>query len=174
MRELVLFIATSLDGFIAGRDGGIDWLFHDQDYGYTDFFASVGTVIMGRKTWELSQSFSSDPYPEKDIHVFTRQAHTATSQVQYVSSDVASFVRDLKQGSGNAIWLVGGGEIASECYRHGLIDTYRIFIHPVVLGSGIPLFLSNLPTRKLVLERAHAFDSGLVELRYRSTPDVSC
>jgi dihydrofolate reductase len=170
MRKLILFIGTSLDGYIAGPNGEIDWLFADQDYGYTDFYAGVDTVLMGRKTYDLSLSFGEYPYPGTQAFVFTRTPRAPDAHASFVSQDIGAFVAALKRSTGKHIWLVGGGAIVAECLRHGLIDTFRLFVHPIVLGAGIPLFPLPLPRRALVLQRSREFASGLVELEYTAPP----
>jgi len=149
MRHVILYIATSLDGYIAGPSGEIDWLFSDQDYGYTEFFAGVDTVVMGRKTYEVSLSFGDYPYKETRVIVYSRTPREPNQQATFVSADVAGTVAELKRTPGKNIWLVGGGEIVAECLRHDLIDEFRVFVHPIILGSGIPLFTHGLPTRVL-------------------------
>lgn len=168
MRKVILFIATSLDGYIAREDGGIDWLFADQDYGYKAFYAGIDTVLMGRKTYELSLSFGEYPYPGTEGYVLSRtRAGQSDAHVRYVSGELATFVRELKKRAGKDIWLVGGADVVHECMRHDLIDEFVISIHPIVLGAGIPLFRAPSPTRELVLEGCRTFDSGLAQLTYR-------
>ena len=167
MRKLVLFIATSLDGYIARPDGGIDWLFSDQDYGYTEFFAGVDTVIMGRKTYDLSLSFGEYPYQGTRGFVFSHTLKGQNENVTFIPINIAGFISELKRGSGKNIWLVGGAQIVAECVRHDLIDDFIISVHPVILGEGIPLFPPGLPERKLELRGSKHFSSGLVQLSYK-------
>jgi len=167
MRKLILYIATSLDGYIARSSGEFDWLFSDQDYGYTEFFAGVDTVLMGRKTYDQALGFGEYPYKGTRGVVFSRTPREPDANVTFVSSDLASFVSELKRGPGKDIWLVGGGQIVAECVRHDLIDDFRLFVHPIILGEGIPLFVPGLPERPLQFVRSQSFDSGLVEVSYR-------
>lgn len=166
MRSLTLFIATSLDGYIAGPDGAIDWLFHDQDYGYAGFFATIDTVVMGWRTFEVSKGFESDPFPGKKIVVFTRQARPPEPRVDYVSNDPATFTSALKNRPGAGIWLVGGAQIVAELVRANLIDSYRIFIHPILIGNGTRLFADGLRQDRLRCVDVRRFSSGLVEVVY--------
>jgi len=170
MRTLTLFIATSLDGRIAGPQGEIDWLFTDQDYGYAAFYESLDTVLLGRRTWDVSLGFGEDPFPGVRTIVFTRTARPKTRRAEFVTADIAEFVTALKSEPGKGIWLVGGGEIVAACARADLIDEYRIFAHPRILGDGIPLFPSPLPDRRLRFVASRAFDTGLTELHYRRSP----
>jgi dihydrofolate reductase len=96
MRRIKLFIATSLDGYIARADGGIDWLFIDGDYGYRAFYDSIDTVVMGRKTWELSLGFDEYPYPGVPAVVFSRTlAGTHDARAEFVAGPVGPFMRRL-------------------------------------------------------------------------------
>jgi dihydrofolate reductase len=167
MRNVVLYIATSLDGYIAGPAGEIDWLFTDQDYGYTEFFAGVDTVIMGRKTYEVSLGFGDYPYPGTRGIVFSRTRRGSDANVTFAAGDIATTLSELKRAPGKNIWLVGGGEIVAECVAHDLIDEFLLFVHPIILGRGIPLFAPGLPRRTLQLVNCASFDSGLVQLSYK-------
>ena len=167
MRPLVLYIATSLDGYIARPSGAFDWLFSDQDYGYTEFFAGVDTVLMGRKTYDQALGFGEYPYTGTRGVVFSRTPRGPDANVTFVSGDLASFVSELKRGPGKDIWLVGGAQIVAECVRHDLIDDFRLFVHPLILGEGIPLFAPGLPERPLQFVHSQSFDSGLVEVSYQ-------
>ena len=166
MRNVILFIATSLDGYIAGPAGEIDWLFADQDYGYTEFLANVDTVLMGRKTYDVSLSFGEYPYRGTRGFVWSRTRSGQDANVTFVSKDVGPFVSALKQETGRNIWLVGGAELVAECVRHDLIDEFMIFVHPIILGNGIPLFQAPLPRRTLRVTQLERFSSGLVQLSY--------
>ncbi|HEV8645389.1 MAG TPA: dihydrofolate reductase family protein [Burkholderiales bacterium] len=167
MRKLILFIATSLDGYIAGPNGEIDWLFTDQDYGYSEFYASIDTVVMGRKTYDVSLSFAEYPYPGRQALVFSRTRHgERDDHATFVSGDISRFVRTLKFQPGRNIWLVGGGEIIRPLLQDDLIDESRIFVHPIVLGAGVPLFPAPLSMKRLNFRDCHAFDTGLVRLTY--------
>ncbi len=166
MPKVVLFIATSLDGYIAGPAGEIDWLLHDADYGYQAFFDSVGALVMGRKTYELSLSFGAWPYADKPAYVFTRQTPPHDSRVQFVAGDASGLIAGLRARANKNIWLVGGGALVSTFMQHGLIDEFVISIHPLLLGAGIPLFEPGVARRTLRLVGVTSFASGLVQPRY--------
>ena len=165
MRKVKLFIACSLDGYIARQDGSVDWLFTDQDYGYRRFLSSVDTVLMGRKTYEKAIELG-DTFKGKEAFVFTKKRMASPlANVRFVRSPIP-FARRLRKRKGRGIFLVGGGQIVREFLGAGLIDEMMVFVHPVILGGGIPLFRQGKET---VLEAVEArmFDSGLVMLRYR-------
>lgn len=164
-KRLKLFIAASLDGYIARKDGSIDWLFTDADYGYRDFFSSIDTVLVGRKSYEQSLAFfEGAPFSGKSCFVFTRKASGKAGRVTFVSGDIAEFTRGLKDEPGSDIWLVGGSEIIAALRQ--LIDDFIISVHPIILGNGIPLFIGEWAEKALVLVSASSFKSGLVQLQY--------
>ena len=167
MRKIVLYIACSLDGYIARSDGSVDWLFTDQDYGYTGFLASVDTVVMGRKTYDQVLSFGPYPYSGKTSYVVSRsRAGTSDENVVFVGSDITGIVRRLREEDGGNIWLVGGSELIDLFVRERLIDEFIVSIHPVVLGSGIPLFRKEDFETWLTLMKCEQFPGGLVQLHY--------
>jgi len=166
MPKVILFIATSLNGYIAGPVDEIDWLFHDADYGYTAFFDSVEILVMGRKTYELILSFGEWPYGDKPAYVFTHRPPPDDPRVRFVSGDAAGLIAKLRARTIKNIWLVGGGALVSAFLKEDLIDEFIISIHPQLLGAGIPLFAPGIPRRRLKLLGVTPFVSGLVQLHY--------
>ena len=147
MPRIKLYIATSLDGFIARENGSIDWLTKyennpETDYGYSEFYASIGKVLMGRKTYEQVLGFGEWPYREKKSYVFTRQKEPMRREnnVEFVSEDIGEFVRQLKRNTEEDIWLVGGSQIIKVFFEENLVQDLIVFVVPIILGSGIPLF----------------------------------
>lgn len=170
MPKVVLFIATSLDGFIADAEGDINWLFTDSDYGYADFFDGIEALVMGRKTYEQVRGYGDWPYGSKPTYVLSKSAPSGEHpHVEYVSAPVEDLVDDLRARCQQDVWLVGGAGAVTSFRRHDLIDEYVLSIHPVLVGDGVALFESGLPSRELVLESSQLYPSGLVQLRYRKT-----
>lgn len=168
MRKIKLFTALSLDNFIAKKDGGIDWLFMDADYGYTPFSQSIDTTLMGRKTYEQVLTFGDFPYPNSTNFVFTKNQNLQDNEnVSFIKTDIIAFCENLKKQSGKDIWLIGGGAINSILLNHGLIDELILSIHPVYLGEGIPLFpyIKKQVDMKLIANTI--FPNGLVQLTYQ-------
>ncbi|QDU29562.1 Dihydrofolate reductase [Anatilimnocola aggregata] len=168
MTKVVLFIATSLDGFIASPDGTVDWLFHDADYGYTEFMASIDAVVMGRKTWEQAKTFEAVPFAGKTVFVLARSnTSTADERIRFVQGEAPQILHQIRAEATKDIWLVGGGDVIQQFIAHDLIDEYRIFVHPVILGSGLPLFLPQAKMTTLSFVSNTPFQSGLIEMRYK-------
>lgn len=166
-----LFIAQSLDGYIAAPDGDIAFLSQveaaGEDYGYTDFFRAVGTVIIGRKTYEKVLGFGEPfPYRGKTCYVLTRTPRENTADVTFYTGDVPTLIRRLKNESTEHIFVDGGGEAILAMMAHGLVDRYIVSVVPTLLGDGIPLFRPGFSAQKLRLLRATTFPSGLVQLWY--------
>lgn len=177
MRRLLLNLTTSLDGFIADRDEGIDWIQAPPDDraveypgDYLELMASVDTLVMGRATYELSLRIpgGTHVFADKAVFVVTSRADLEPRDgVESVGSDPASFVRDLKEQAGGTIWLFGGGRLATALCSAGLIDDYLIVVQPVLLGDGIRLWQGGPAPRDLELVHTREWPGGLVELRYR-------
>jgi dihydrofolate reductase len=168
MRRVKLFVATSLDNYIARPDGAVDWLFTDGDYGMSDFFASIDTVLLGRHTHDWMIKHGMPFYRGMKNFVFTHQAgrDTYDGHVEYVPGHAAEFVSDLKQQDGKSIWLCGGAELADELIRAKLVDEVSVAVHPRLLGRGIRLFGTVLPETELKLIEHKAWPNGLVSLTY--------
>ena len=176
MPKVRLYIAASLDGFIADADGGVGWLSEassgsgaEEDYGYKAFYDSIGSLVMGRKTYEQVLSFGEWPYAGKPTYVFSRNAPEGEHpHVEFAPKDLADFVPRLLEKSGEDVWLVGGAGLIASFREQGLIDEYVLSIMPVVLGEGVPLFEGKQPEASLRLAEAQSYESGVVQLHYET------
>ncbi len=144
-RNVILYIATSLDGYIAKEDDSLEWLFNvegEGDNGYETFYNTVDTIIMGRKTYEqiLHLEEGNFPYKNKKCYVFSRSNTPSNENVEFVNEDVKQFINRLKNEEGLDIWLVGGGELLTTFIDNRLVDEMIITIAPTIIGKGIPLF----------------------------------
>lgn len=173
MRKIVLYIAASLDGYIARPDGSIDWL-EDKDYaiagedfGYSDFFQTIDTTLMGHSTYKVVLGFDMPfPYSDKSNYVFSRSTkHSDTAHVRFISTDAVGFVQELKQQPGKTIWLIGGGELNTLLLNHRLIDEIILTYIPILLGEGIPLFAAGAQERKMTLTGSRSYSNGFVQVR---------
>ncbi len=166
MRKVILNLAVSLDGFIEGPNGEIDWCFTDQDYGMTAFLARTDTIILGRKSYELLLTMGDDAFPHHKKHVFSQRLPAVEAPYILERSAAGQAVPRMLTEPGRDIWLFGGAELITALLQIGLVDELMLAIHPVLLGGGKPM-LNGLPGRiPLQFSRAETFSSGLVQLYY--------
>jgi dihydrofolate reductase len=166
MRKIILNLAVSLDGFIAGPNGEYDWCLTDADYGMTEFLQSVDCTLMGRKTFDLLAEFG-DPFKHLIHHVFSKTIReSGISNVRLVSDDLLAYTKNLTRQPGKNIWLFGGSEIIDLLLQENLVDEFILSVHPVLLGDGIPLFKRRDERKGLKLIDAKPYPSGLVQLIY--------
>lgn len=169
-RKIMLFIATSLDGYIATEDDSLDWLFKvegEGDNGYSEFYNTVDTVIMGRRTydWLLEQELESFPYEGKVCYVFSRTIGQDNEHVQFFSGDIVNFTNQLKNKEGKNIWVMGGGDLVHSFIKEKLVDELIITVSPVLIGRGIPLFKETDFETELILKSINRFNQ-FAELHY--------
>lgn len=168
MTKISYYVATSLDMYIAKPDGGVDWLFHDQDYGYQEFLDSIDCLIMGKKTYDQIRSFGAWPYGELPTFVFTH-GDLKTGGLDLITSnqkEPRQLMIELAEQGLTKAWLVGGGELASQFLKLDLLDELILSIHPILIGEGIALFGLEGQQNKMDLQDTKSFDSGLVQLTY--------
>ncbi len=167
MRKVILYIAESLDGFVATKDQGVAWLDKYNDpkinYGWDDFMKRIDTVVQGNTTY---QQFKPK-YEDKASFVFTKHPEKYSEEdVVFTKESPDNFIKNLDENKHQNIWLVGGPTLLAEFLKHKLVDECIIFVMPIVLGEGIPLFqkLKTQPTMSLIDSKK--YDNGVVELRY--------
>lgn len=150
MKKIKLYIAASIDGYIAQSDGDLDWLMKypvnaDANYGYDDFFKSINTVIMGGRTYrDILNMDVIWPYKDKTTYVISRNQQDSKDSIHFITDNIVETISELRNHTDKDIWLVGGGEIISMFLAHSLIDEMIITTIPVILGNGIPLFPTTL------------------------------
>lgn len=181
MSKITCFIATSLDGFIADEFGGVGFLDNinnsGDDYGYTKFFDSVDSVMMGSKTYEQILSFGGYPYANKKSFVITNRIEELKSKttfqdtiehpVEFLSGDIGTIIEDLRNNTRyEHLWLVGGGSLVKQLVELGMLDELRMFVVPTILGKGIPLFDEVNSFRFFTLLETITYAKGVVELHY--------
>lgn len=172
MTRIYGFIAASLDGYIADRNGGLDWLapFDDVDSGYGAFIAEIGTVVMGRATYEAVRAMPGGwPYAGKrGLIVTSRPLPDAPAGVAAWTQGVPALIDHVRRGeSEGAAWVVGGGGLQAAFIAAGAFDRLDLFVIPVLLGGGIALFPPGAtPARRLQLEETERYANGMTRLRY--------
>ena len=172
MRKSILYIAISLDGYIAGPDEDLSFLDvvqqENEDYGYGDFIQTVDTVIMGRKTYDWIMAHVPEfVHADKTTFIISRTERQSTENTRFHTGDLSDLVRRLKTESGKNIFIEGGAEVVKTLLLDDLIDEYVISIIPVLLGGGTKLFEDGRPRQILNLISTKQFDSGLVQLHYQ-------
>ncbi|MEI6062317.1 MAG: dihydrofolate reductase family protein [Bacteroidota bacterium] len=174
MGKVVLYIAVSLDGYIARPDGNLDWLFAlpnpgQIDHGYAEFLSTIGDIVMGRSTYNEIIGFDMD-WPYKGINTYVISNNTElklSSPGTFLLSDgIPGFIDNLKTNSPKDIWLTGGGKLVACFLAKGLIDRMILSLIPVILGEGIPLFPGKLPESGWALSNVESFTTGVVSLTY--------
>jgi dihydrofolate reductase len=175
-----VFIATSLDGYIARRDGSIDWLesfepVEGEDYGYRAFMDSVDTIVVGRNTFDTVAAFPFWPYEDKRVVVLTSRpvvlpAHAPPAGISAVA-DVQALYTSLEAEGADRVY-VDGGKTIQQFLSAGLIDDLTITVLPILLGGGIPLFGAMGAEQRLQLAESRAYPNGFVQGRYACAPRI--
>ena len=170
-RKVILYIAMSLDGYIATPDNGLEFLSlveeKDQDYSYKDFVNTVDTVIVGRKSYDKVLSMGLEyPHTDKELYIITRTPRPTVGSTTFYSGDLNELVSNLKRKEGKDIYVDGGAEIANEMLSENLIDEFYISVIPILLGNGISLFNNSRPQVRLKLISTKTYNKGLVQLHY--------
>lgn len=186
MRTITYGGAVSLDGFLAGADGAMDWLHFTKDVQQvmTDYWKDVDTILMGRKTWAFAAARQRPSAkntkkakrrpprgPAIRTYVFSRTIQSIDQPgVELVADDAVQFVRKLKHQPGKEICLMGGGELATSLLGAGLVDEVRLNIHPILLGSGIPTFRDPGHRVKLRLAEYRRMEGDCILASYKVSP----
>jgi dihydrofolate reductase len=173
--EIVYYVASSLDGFIATPDGGIEWLkpFEGggEDYGYAEFYASVDCVLLGRKTYEQCLQFPDWPYHGKPCWIFSRSiSDMSEAAVRFSAGPPSTATKQMEAEGCRRAWLVGGGKLAAAFRAERLITEYIVSLVPLILGAGIPLFSAQGRTESLRLMNLRPYANGVLQLRYLWRP----
>lgn len=168
MRRVRYSVAMSLDGFIAGPNGESDWIVVDPDIDFGAVFKEFDTVLLGRKTYEMTRQQSGCPQmPGIQSYVFSRTLRQDDCAGVTVSNDPATTLAKLKDRSGKDIWLFGGGSLFRSLLQLGLVDTVEVAIIPVLLGDGLPLLPNFTSSAKLKLIENTIYEkTGTVALKY--------
>ena len=174
MRKLILGLAISLDGYIEGPNGEYDWCFTDQDYGLNDFFSTIDSMFIGRKSYEVLQEHAKNSeeelvpgLPPMTEYVFSNTLSEVKEGAVLIAGDSIQEARRIKEQAGKDIWLFGGASLTDALMKEGLVDELWLSVHPILLGSGRPLFRGQDKRTQLRLLESKSYETGLVSLKYR-------
>ena len=170
-RKVILYIAMSLDGYIAKPGDDLSFLSmveqKGEDYGYNAFIRDVDTIILGRRTYDwVMRQVTKFPHANKEVYIITRQARPTEGSISFYNGNLDDLISSLKQKKGKNIFIDGGAELVNALMKNKLIDEFIISIIPVFLGDGIALFKPGFPEQKLKLINSTSFPSSLVQVHY--------
>lgn len=173
MRKVVLYIAMSLDGFIADAEGKVSWIKGDDENQinpehYDEFISKIDTVIIGYKTYkQIVEELSPTDWVYKNLqsYVLTHKNIEDKENIKYTNAEIKDLVTQIKKEEGKDIWICGGSIVANKAIKENLIDRYHITIIPTVLGEGLRLFEDNNPKESLKLTKSKIYN-GIVDLVY--------
>jgi dihydrofolate reductase len=178
-RKIILDLAVTLDGFIEGTNGEVDWCIMDSEMGFINFLNQIDTILYGRKSYDLWGQFTpenEDTDIEKEIwelvhskekYVFSRTQRGTDNKAIFINDNILEEVNKLKNKPGKDIWLYGGASLITSFINLGLVDEFRLSVHPVILGEGKPLFIDIKQRLNLKMVNTRTFSSGVVQLIYQ-------
>lgn len=173
MSLLRVYIAASVDGYIADADGGVAWLdpYFTEEVDFAGFSATIGATVMGRRTFDQALTFEQwQPPSERTVVLTHRPLDNAPDGVEPFAGDVRQLADELRHQMaevGKDVWLMGGGECIRPFHEAGLVDRWELYVIPVLLGAGIPLFPAGEPTGvDLKVTRTETYGNGIVEVWY--------
>lgn len=177
-RRIILDLAVTLDGFIEGKNGEVDWCIMDSEMGFINFLNQIDTILYGRKSYDLWGQFTPEiehTDTEKEIwglvhskekYVFSRTQKGTDNKAIFINDNILEEVNKLKNKPGKDIWLYGGASLITYFVKSGLVDEFRLSVHPVILGEGKPLFSDIKQRLSLKMVNTRTFSSGVVQLIY--------
>ncbi|WP_174879809.1 dihydrofolate reductase family protein [Metabacillus niabensis] len=178
-RRVILDLAVTLDGFIEGPNGEVDWCIMDPDMDFNKFLNQIDTILYGRKSYDIWGQYipkndDSDTDKEmwrlvhsKEKYVFSRTQKETDNRTILINDNIVEEVNKLKKKPGRDIWLYGGSSLITTFINLGLIDEFRLSVHPIILGEGKPLFIDINKRINLQIVETKKFSSGVVQLIYR-------
>ena len=178
-RRVILDLAVTLDGFIEGKNGEVDWCIMDPEMEFTTFLKQIDTILYGRKSYDMwgqyvpeinadaSEKEMWDLVHSKKKYVFSRTKNETDDKAIFINESILEEVNKLKNKPGKNIWLYGGASLITTFINLGLVDEFRLSIHPVILGEGKPIFIDIKQRVNLRLVDTRTFSSGVVQVIYR-------
>lgn len=172
--KISIYIASSIDGYIARKDGNLDWLHYghtgDEDYGFKKFTSTIDAVIMGKNTYEVVSSFDEWAYKDKRVIVLSNTLTEVRKEAELFSGELTELLAKLHAENVKHVWIDGGITV-SKFLEAGLVDDITISIIAMVLGAGIPLFSTMHQEHRCHLVSTQSYPSGLVQLKYEVVRD---
>lgn len=174
MKKIILYIAISLDGYIAKPNDDLSFLSvvdkEGEDYGYFDFIKSVDTVIEGRKTYDwIMKQVPEYPHADKKSYIITRTPKESIGNTTFYTENLKELITELKNQEGKDVFIDGGAQLVNSLLKDNLIDEFIISVIPILVGNGIKLFEDERPEQKLTLINTKSYDTGLVQIHYKKT-----
>lgn len=166
-RKVILNLCTSLDSYIEGANGEIDWCLTDQDYSMTEFLNQIDTIFFGRISYEQLIREMPNAFDDKQRIVFSKTLKSNTKASRVISENIGVEVEEILQEPGKDIWLFGGASLTTDMLNLNLVDELIISVHPLILGGGLPLFKEVASRIRLTLMNTKTFSTGLVQLYYK-------
>lgn len=166
MRRVIVSLCTSLDSYIEGENGEIDWCLTDQDYSMTEFLNRIDTIFIGRKSYEQLLELAPNAFADKLQIIFSKTIETSIVNTQIISENIEDEVNRIKNAEGKDIWLFGGANLISSLLRLNLVDELMISVHPLILGKGKNLFIDIDKRIPLKYKETKTYSTGLVQLYY--------
>lgn len=182
-RKVILYIAVSLDGFIADKDGSVDWLSGEENdttsdsstvaqenNSYEELLKDIDTIIMGMTTYrQVVTELSPDVWPYQGIksYILTSKPEQDKEDIIFVNTNVKNLIKQLKEQEGKDIWIVGGANVANQLIKDNMIDEYQITTMPIILGQGIRLFEQDNKTIYLQLDSVKQYDDMVLSIYSR-------
>jgi len=169
-RKIILGLGISLDGYIARRDGSVDFLFMPKDYSMGPFFKTVDTCVLGRKTYEDGLKMGGSFDGSMKTYVFSKTLPPGDrNNVTFTNDSPSAIVAEIRRKPGKHVWLMGGGILIRDFLKEDLVDELYIGVVPVLIGEGIPLFPNGFPQREFALIENNSYSRGMIALRYERT-----
>lgn len=177
-RRIILDLAVTLDGFIEGKNGEVDWCIMDSEMGFIHFLNQIDTILYGRKSYDLWGQYTPEIEAtniekemwelvhSKEKYVFSRTQKGTDNKAIFINENILEEVNKLKNKPGKDIWLYGGASLITTFIDLGLVDEFRLSVHPVILGEGRQLFIDIKQRLNLKLMNTRTFSSGVVQLIY--------
>lgn len=171
MRKIIAYIAVSADGYIARKDGSVDWLERPEsagDYGMAEFYATIDTILWGRKTYDFALEHGGHFDSRVKNYLFSRNPPRPLADgVEHVEEPLPQFARRLRAEDGKDVWMMGGGQLIASFLDAGEIDELILHVMPVMIGEGIPLLAPRHRTQPLELCSARDYPDGVLRIHYR-------